>query len=274
MNHPLFLRSAAIVGAACLAFSAVPAAAQDDEAEGRDWIVSLGAGARIIPKYPGADNYGVSPMPIFDLRREGDPLPIEAPDEGSGFGFLGDDSAFDFGPTLSFQNARDEEDVGALVGDVDFTIEAGAFAQVFVGDHFRLRVEGRKGLGGHDGWVGDIFADFVLRDEDTYVFTIGPRARWGDNDFHDAYFGVTPAVAAQTGLPVYNPGAGFHAFGVYTGLKYMLGRSWGLYTYAGYDRLVGDAADSPIVRTFGSRDQFAGGAGLFFNLNAGHLFGD
>lgn len=262
--------------AAAFAFSfatiAAPAAAQDGDG-GRGWIVSLGGGARVTPKYPGAEDYGFSPMPIFGLRREGEPLPIEAPDEGSGFGFLGDDEAFDFGPALQFQSKRQEEDVGAAVGDVGFTVEAGAFAQLFLGDNFRLRVEGRRGLGGHDGWVGDLFADFVLRDEDSYVFTIGPRARWGDDNYHDAYFSVAPAVAAATGLPAFDADGGFHSVGAYAGLTYLLGRRWGVYGYAGYDRLIGDAADSPIVRALGSRNQYAAGLGLFFEFDAGNLFG-
>ena len=272
MNQPRLRVSFALIGAACLAVSAAPAAAQDVESQSRDWIVSLGAGARISPEYPGADSYGFTPMPYFDLRREGDPLPIEAPDEGSGFGFLGDDSAFDFGPSIQFQGKRREEDVGAPVGDVGFTVEAGAFAQVFVGDNFRLRTEGRRGIGGHKGWVGDVMADFVLRDDDTYVFTIGPRARWANDRYHDAYFSVTPTVAAAAGLPAFDADDGFYSVGAYAGLTYMLGRNWGVYTYAGYDRLVGDAADSPIVRTFGSRDQFSGGLALFYSFNAGSLF--
>ena len=42
------------------------------------------------------------------------------------------------------------------------------------------------------------------------------------------------------------------------GLTHQLSRSVGIYAYAGYDRLVSDAADSPIVRAYGSRDQFSG----------------
>ena len=259
--------AAAAFGLALAAAS--PATAQNGDGE-RDWIVTLGAGARVMPKYPGADEYGFGPMAIFGLRREGDPLPIEAPDEGSGFGLLGDDEAFDFGPTIQFQSKRQEEDVGAAVGDVGFTVETGAFAQVFLGDNFRLRVEGRRGIGGHDGWVGDVFADFVLRGE-RHVFTIGPRARWGDDSYHDAYFSVTPGVAAATGLPAFDADGGFHSVGAYAGLTWLVGRNWGLYGYAGYDRLIGDAADSPIVRAFGSRDQFAAGAGLFFEFGVGTL---
>ena len=272
MNHHLF-RSSALAAAAFIALAASPAAAQDDESEEGGWILSLGAGGRVGPKYPGADTYGFGPLVVFGLRREGARLPFEAPDEGLGFGFLGDDSAFDFGPAVQLQTERQEEDVGAPVGDVGFTVEAGAFAQVSLGDHFRVRAEGRRGIGGHDGWVGDLFADFVLRDDDSYVFSIGPRLRWGDDNYHDAYFSVTPAVAAATGLPVYDAEGGIHSVGAAAGLTYMLSRDWGLYTFAGYDRLVGDAADSPIVRAFGSRDQYSAGIGLFYSFTVGDLFG-
>jgi outer membrane protein len=271
MDRRIPFRSAVLAALAVTALWTSPAAAQEEESEGRDWILSLGIGPRIDPKYPGADNYGFGPMPIFGLRREGAPIPFEAPDEGAGFGFLGDDSAFDFGPTLQFVGKRQEEDVGALVGDVGFTVEVGAFAEVFFGDNFRLRAEGRKGLGGHDGWVSDILADVVIRDRDTYVFSIGPRARWGDDDYHDSYFSVTPGVSAVTGLPVFDADDGFHSIGVYAGLTHMLSDDWGLYGFVGYDRLVGDAADSPIVRTFGSRDQFSGGIGVFYNFNIGSI---
>ena len=46
-----------------------------------------------------------------------------------------------------------------------------------------------------------------------------------------------------------------------------LGPSWGIYTYAKYDRLVGDAADSPLVTQLGSRDQFSGGLALTYILD-------
>ena len=78
---------------------------------------------------------------------------------------------------------------------------------------------------------------------------------------------------AATGLAAFDAGSGFHAVGVAAGFKYMFDPNWGVYTYAAYDRLIDGAADSPIVRTFGSRDQFSGGIGVFYTFNAGILFG-
>lgn len=262
--HRSPLRLAALTGAAFLSlFAAAPAWAQDG---GGGRTITLGGGAQTYPKFPGSDSYGINFLPIFGFRREGTPMPFEAPDDGSGFGILGRDSVVNFGPAIRLQNKREEDDVGAPVGDVGFTVEVGGFVEVSPSENFRLRAELRQALGGHDGLVGDLGADFIIRDENTYIFSIGPRARWADNDFHDAYFGVPVAIPAS-GLPAYNPNGGIYAYGAVAGLTWRVGRNWGLQGYVGYDRLVGDAADSPIVRAFGSRDQFSGGAGLFFEFN-------
>lgn len=262
------LRPAALLGAAALSlFAAGRAAAQDESPRG--WTVTVGAAGDIHPQYPGADSYGIYPSAIFGLRREGTAMTFDAPDDSFGFGVLSRDSVVNFGPAVHFQGKRRDEDVGAAVGEVGFTVEAGGFVEVLPVRNFRIRAELRQGLGGHDGMVGYLGADLILRDENSYIFSIGPRVRWADNDYQDAYFGVNPAVAIATGLPAFNPNSGVYAVGGAAGITYRLGRNWGMQGSVGYDRLMGDASDSPIVRAFGSRDQFYGSAGLFFEFNVG-----
>ena len=262
------LRIAALTGAAALTLIAVsPASAQDGESRG--WLVTIGTGPQISPKYPGADSYGLNPMPILGLRRPGEQLPVASPDQSFGFGLLSRDSVINIGPAVQFIGKRDPADVGAPVDEVDISVELGGFVSLNVAPWLRLRVEGRKAVSGHDGWNGDVAADFVLRPNDRTVITFGPRARIADDRYHQAYYGVTPAVALATGLTPYSPGGGVHAIGVNAGLTHEFSPSWGMYAYAGYDRLVGDAADSPIVRAFGSRDQFSGGIGLSYTFQVG-----
>jgi outer membrane protein len=267
MKAKQHLKLAAVIGAASFTLlAAAPAAAQE---EGGGHIVTVGMGAQSFAKYPGADSYSLYPMPIFGLRRRGAPMPFVAQDEGIGIGLLGQDSRFNLGPSVVLRSKRQEDDVGAAVGDVGFTVEAGGFLEVYPVRNFRLRGELRQGIGGHRGLVGDLGADLIVRDEESYIFSIGPRARWGDSDFTRAYFGVSPAAAAASGLPAYAPSSGFYAVGAIAGLTYKLGSNWGMRSYVGYDRLIRGAGDSPIVRNFGSRDQFSGGAGLFFEFNVG-----
>jgi outer membrane protein len=261
-------RAAALAGAALLSLAATPAFAQDDEAT-RGRTVTLGMGAQVAPQFPGADSYSIGPFPNFGLRRPGQPIRFGSADDGAGFGVLTYDSVINFGPALRLQGKRDEDDVGAPVGNVGFTVEVGGFVEVNPSRNFRIRAELRRGLGGHRAWVGSLGADLILRDDQNYIFSIGPRVRWGDNRYHDAYFGVPIAIPAS-GIPAaFNPRGGISAIGGIANLTHRLGRNWGLQAYAGYDRMVRDAADSPIVRVFGSRDQFSGGAGLWIEFNVG-----
>lgn len=261
------LSQAAAIGAASFALlAAAPASAQDS---GGGYTVTAGVGVQVLPKYPGDNAYSIFPMPVFGLRRQGAPMPFVAQDQGLGFGFLGQGSRVNLGPAIVVRAKRQQSDVGAAVGDVGFTIEAGGFVEVYPIRNIRLRGELRQGIGGHRALVGDLGADFIIRDETSYIFSFGPRARWADSDFTRAYFGVTPARAAATGLPAFAPRSGFYAVGAMAGLTYKFGRNWGMRSYLGYDRLVRDAGDSPIVRRFGSRDQISGGAGLFFEFNVG-----
>jgi outer membrane scaffolding protein for murein synthesis (MipA/OmpV family) len=264
MNH---LKLAAATGAASLfLLVAAPASAQDS---GGGHTVTVGVGAQILSKYPGSDSYSIFPMPIFGLRAEGAPMPFQAQDQGIGFGVLGQGSRVNFGPAIGVRAKRQASDVGAAVGDVGFTIEAGGFVEVYPLRSFRLRGEVRQGIGGHRGLVGDVGADIIIRDTGSFILSFGPRARWGDSDFTRAYFGVSPAAAIASGLPAYRPSSGFYAVGAMAGLTYKFAHNWGMRSYLGYDRLIRDAGDSPIVRRLGSRDQFSGGAGLFFEFNVG-----
>jgi outer membrane scaffolding protein for murein synthesis (MipA/OmpV family) len=192
-------------------------------------------------------------------------LPFEAPDESFAISVM-KSRAFAIGPVLHWEMARSAKDVGVPLPKVKFSLEPGIFASYQLGDHVRLRAEVRKGVTGHKGWVGDAGADFILRDGDAWLFSIGPRVTWSNARYQNAWFGVLPADSVPSGLPAYRAGGGVQALGAAALFTKQIGGRWGLYTYAKYDRLVGDPARSPIVLRLGSRDQFAGGVGLSYTF--------
>jgi len=259
-NSPALIRSAV---AAALLLPAAPALAKDDDQPKEPRRTRIALGGQFVPSYPGSDR--LVPRPLFDLSRSrGDkPFRFEAPDESFGFGLI-KTGGLRVGPSLNYEGSRTAKDVGAPMDKVGDTIEVGAFAQYQFGENFRIRGEGRKGLGGHDGWIGDLGADYIARNGDKWLLSIGPRVTLSDGRYQRAWFGVTPAESVRTGLATWRPDGGIQAVGATAGLITQFSRRWGVYSYAKYDRLVGDAARSPVVRTFGSRDQFSGGLALTY----------
>jgi outer membrane scaffolding protein for murein synthesis (MipA/OmpV family) len=250
--------------AAATALTAVPATAQD-EGETTGKRTRVFAGPQFWPETPGSKKLVLGPFVDLSRAKPGEDFAFEAPDQSFGFDLV-DDKKFDFGPTASIIRKRKPEAVGGNLPKVGLTVEAGAFAQAWLTPALRVRAEARKGLGGHGGWVGDVGADYVARQGDDWLFSIGPRVSLGDSKYSRAYFGVAPADVAASGLPAYDPKGGVQSVGVTAGYMRQLTRNWGVAAFARYDRLVGDAADSPVTRAFGSRNQPAFGIALSYTF--------
>lgn len=224
-------------------------------------------GGQLKPASPGAD--GVVARPYFDVSRArgNRPFTFEAPDESTGTS-LYEDTRFAIGPALSFQGKRKSDKVGGL-DEVGFTFEAGAFVHYKASPSVRLSVEARQGIGGHKGLIGMIGADYIARDGDRWLFSIGPRLTASNGRHARSYFGVTPREAAGTGIPAFRPDGGAISVGGTASVLRQLNRRWTLFGYTKYDRMIGDAADSPVVDRFGSRNQFSGGVGLGYSFGRG-----
>jgi outer membrane protein len=244
---------------------ATGAAAQDDGAPKEPRRFRVGIGPQVQPDYPGSDKVIVTPLYNLSTARGDTPFDFSAADQSSAIPLI-NTGGFSFGPAVNFEGSRRRKETSLAVDEVGVSVEAGGFAQAWLGSSIRARAELRKGVTGHKGLVGNVMLDYVARDGDKWLFSVGPRVSLSDNKYQDAYFGVNPIAAARSGLPVYNPGGGVHAVGASATTIFQFDRSWGIYGYAKYDRLVSDAADSPIVRTIGSRNQFSGGAALTFTF--------
>ena len=63
----------------------------------------------------------------------------------------------------------------------------------------------------------------------------------------------------QNGLKPFDAEGSFKDIGLKLKARYMLWREWNIQATAGYTRLLGDAADSPIVEDHGDANQYSGG---------------
>ena len=227
-------------------------------ASGEDIVLELGGGALVRPAYEGADDYTFHPWPIVELRF------LRLPVLGTFGG--GPETGISFAPSFRFVEERDDGDYSELtgLGDVDFAVEAGGKVAYRQG-MLRGFVAVRHGFGGHEGIVGETGVDVIANPTPRLEVSGGPRLSFASDDYMDTYLGVTPAQSAASGLPVFDPDGGIKGVGVAGEAKYALTRRWSLVSEVGYERLVGDAADSPITDR-GSENQFSAGIGLSYRF--------
>jgi outer membrane protein len=238
--------------------------AQDDEFE----RMRIAVGPQLVPAYPGADRISLGGYFDIDRAAEDEPFAFEAPTESFGFPVLEAGGIY-FGPAVALTGKRKQSDTMPGLRTVGTTIEPGVAIQADIGEQFYGFVEVRRGIGGHDAWTGQLGFDYFTREADEYVLSLGPRLTWGDNRHSRAYFGVSEPEALATGLAPHDPKGGIQSLGAAASLDVPVSRQWGMSAYAGYQRMVGDAADSPVVRAFGSRDQWSGGVAVTYTFRRG-----
>lgn len=255
-----------VLPAFCLIAS--QARAQAGEERG-DWQVMLGAGAIYAPDYEGSDDSEIQPFPFISVEYR-DLAYIRGPEIGVNVIRLkaSEDFSIKAGPLARYRRDRPEDRNVALrgLGDVGTAIELGG-ALSFEYRQAWVRVSLAKDVaGGHDGLVGEGEAGIRFNLSDTLIASASAKASWADKDYMGTYFGVTAAQAARSGLPVYRAEAGLKDVGAGINLSYMLGEHWMVSAVGGYSKLLGDAADAPLVVRRGSADQWQGGLFLAYRF--------
>jgi outer membrane protein len=240
-----------------------------------DWIVTLGAEGRMIPAWPGAplSKFGFTGFPLFSIRKEGTPPDYFGPRDSFGFSVI-DLGQVKFGPAVRIVWEREASSYQQLagLGDVNFAVQAGAFAEFWAVPWLRLRGEIRQGFGGETGVTGDVFLDAVVP-LGQFRWSAGPRLTAQSAKAISPYFSITPAqsigstVAGLPMLPVYNAGGGIYSYGAGTQLEYFFNDVWSVHVFGEYERLTGSAADSPLVTQRGSPNQLTFGLGATYSFS-------
>jgi len=248
----------------------IDAAEAIDEAPGyedpkdvkRDWTLSIGLIAGISPDYEGSDDYGfgIAPNIAGSWRNliffKGKTLGVYAIR----------DKGLKAGPILSWTGGRSEDDNDKLegLGDVDSSIEAGGFLS-YRHKFVRFRMEARQDINsGHDGALVELSAGTTLPIKKPRIF-IALGTTWASDDYMESFFGVTPQQSAGSGLHTYNAGAGIKDINLSLAAGYPITNRWRVGAKLEYKRLVGDAADSPIVD---AENQFMGGIGISYHFGS------
>jgi MipA family protein len=231
-----------------------------------EWLVMVGIGPRVSPTYPGSTEAKLGPTPVLKLWRADEPLPVGTPDGGKSIRIAGHRHDRAAGFSLALAPRRGREPATEGLRTVGRGVEAGVFAQDYVTPTLRVRGDIRQGIGAHDALRASVAIDYVMRakDNDRKLMTIGPRVRFASGKYNRRYYGIDASEVAASGLPQYRPKGGINAIGLAAGAHYPLDRRWGLYGFASAERLMDGAANSPLTRERGSRNQLSGGMALTY----------
>jgi len=260
-----------VAGAADL--SAQPAAPANGAAA-PDWIVTVGIEGRVVPAWPGAaeSTPAVTGFPLFSVRKAGTPPDFPGPRDSIGFSVI-DLGQIKLGPAFKLVWQRKASDYAALngLGDIDYAVQAGVFAEYWPVPWLRLRGEARQGIGGETGVTGDLFLD-AIAPVGAWTLSAGPRMTVQTAAATSPYFSITQAqsigstVSGLAALPVYRAGGGLYSYGAGTMAQYTINPQWTTHALFEYERLTDSAADSPLVTQRGSPDQFTFGLGATYSF--------
>ena len=249
---------------------------KDGPGAGDEWVltgVKVGGILVITPTYEGSDEYEALGFPYI--------LPVF---EGGGPGFFSrfdanglDDVRFKLfeyggfvaGPLGGYTFGREEDDGDLLegLGDIDGGVVAGGFIGYKLGPvlfdvsyhHFFDDSGGNQVRFGAE-------VERPISERVTLTGRIG--ATYADGDYTQEYFGISDdqALDSPNFATAFEADAGFKDVNVEIGLKAELDSNWSARASVRYSRLIGDAADSPIVE---SEDQLTGLVGLSYQFNVG-----
>ena len=247
------------LAAICTLVAAAPAVAQE-----RSLNFALGAGVAATPEYMGSDTLTTSVIPTLTFGS----LKWGSFDAGNGVRGV-PDNGLTLNGAFRILNERTAAQSPELTGlnDIEASVELG-FGLRYQQTNWMAFGEVRKGLTGHNGVTGTLGADWIMRPNDRWRIAAGPRVNFGDDEFANTYFGVTGAEAAASSFNAYDAGGGALSAGLAVSGTYFIDDKWSLEGAVSYEKLMGDAADSPITLN-GSEDQWRIGVGVsrIFTLN-------
>jgi len=290
--EPFVRRTLPLLAASLFVFAAPPAWAQDASPPpgisaadlARD-TVTVGVAGAYIPDYEGSDDYRFVPGPAaigsvdgFNFSVLGNRASVDLIRDKPGPGI-----DLQFGPVavvnLNRTNHKSIDDPRvAALPERDTAIELGGY--VGIGktgvitspyDKLSVSVSYRRDVSGdHHSGIWQPSVSYLTPLSTKAAVALFGSMQHVERGYNQTYFGITPDDAIASGLPAYSAHGGWKNWSLGGAFTYSLTGNLlhGVKLVAGanYTRLLGSAADSPIVRIAGSRSQWLGAVGLAYTF--------
>lgn len=218
---------------------------------------TLGLGVASVPDYEGSEDAEVLPAPMVRVDWQSRRYV-----EFSGVQFranlVSGAGKWRAGPTLKYNIGRkdvDNDRVDAL-RDIDATIEGGAFV-TFDAGRMETYLEVLTDVGDeHEGSLVTIRQTYKHPLENRQLLTVSLSLTYADDDYMETFFSIDANNAIRSGLRTFEADAGVKDVELSMVFLDNISERWNIAYALGFKRLLGDAADSPVVDDEGSDGQF------------------
>jgi outer membrane protein len=269
-------RAAAIAGCfgGALLFSTSSTAQEnkkESEAENGSGFIVIGAGA--LPEFEGSEDFRIVPLIVARVEAFGTEIEIDGLQGRLNFV---KNSVWRAGAALSVSIPR-YDDVTAMrvaaLPEVNLAVELGGFVgfQTPFGNATEGTLSGfisarQDVTGNHDGLLITTDIEYFFAANKMLRFGIGVNATYASDKYMETYFSVDAVGAVASTLDEFQAGGGLKDAGAEVYSILSLSQNWGVFSRVSYNRLFNDAANSPVVKAAGSRDQYFFGGGIFYRF--------
>ncbi|MEJ6004280.1 MipA/OmpV family protein [Paucibacter sp. AS339] len=228
-----------------------------------DFRYLLGVATQYGPNYWGSKKYDTSIKPMWALRWGKWRISTSGGASLMGFGHaalgpgagasrdLYNSDSFRFGVSLRLDGGRKVSDEGVTAGlpEVRSTLRGRLYGAYTLAPEWHLSGALGQDLAGRGGGlVGNLDLSHSFYRNSRSELLAGLSLGGGDARYMDSYFGVPEGSAAATRLGrSYRANAGLRELSLNAGYTYAFSQHWLGFASAGFSRLLGPAASSPII---------------------------
>ena len=221
----------------------------------RDLQLTVAVGVGAAPEYFGSDDYEAVFVPSLDLEYHNAFLVINREammnnNDGLGYKVLANEN-FDMGVSVLLDRGRSDDNRHIRgMGDVNPAALAGGFVSGQYGPAFARAQLHMDVLGEYDGgYRGELGTGVKGQLRPDLKGMLETTARYGSENYNEEYFSVSGRQSAATGLRRYNADSGFYQWGLGGTLQYNITPGLFVQGQAKYDKVLGEAADSPVTQS-------------------------
>ncbi|MEG5548601.1 MipA/OmpV family protein [Enterobacter wuhouensis] len=219
-------------------------------------VLTLGGGVDVAPRYSGSDKSRVSAAQVVDYAMANGFFISTS----RGLGYGNNFGNLDYSAALSYRAGRKDKDVSSDsissgsdelrgMGEIKGSAIVVPGLGYKVSDWLNLQLlaevpvsERDNGEAVHFGIASPLYTS------PKNALTLSMNGSWGTSKYMQTYYGVSAEQSAASGFSRHEPGAGLYAWSVNVDWSHKLTPRWSILAATGVTQLVGDAADSPIVK--------------------------